>query len=116
MAILRETITWRRAKRGRCQSSLTAQEREHLANVVRLLRVRHGNAKKLAALLGCSERTVEMATTWRRTGSADLAVRVARLLGVCVTAIISGGWPRVGECPYCRHVRRERSRAKVQHA
>lgn len=116
MAILRSEVSWRRAKRPRCQSSLTPEERENIAQIVRMLRIRHGGAAKLGALVGASERTIEMATTWRRTGSADLAVRLARLLGVCVSLVLTGGWLRRAECPYCGHVPRRRSRAKVGNA
>jgi plasmid maintenance system antidote protein VapI len=68
---------------------------------LRVLRVRHGTAAKLAAALNATAAIVKAAIKRRGRVSAGLALRVARLAGVHMEDVLSGAWPKAGSCPMC---------------
>lgn len=105
MTILRERKTWERPRPVRETTpadELTADQEEYVRAALRFARVRYGAWKRLAKALGMKHFTLWQATQRRRRRpTAGLALRVARLVGVPVEDVLSGAWPKDGQCPTC---------------
>jgi DNA-binding XRE family transcriptional regulator len=71
--------------------------RTALANVRRA----YGGRRKLAAAMAVGENTIACAEKGRCGFSAALAVRLARLTGLSLDAILRPGLYVVGPCPTC---------------
>ena len=102
--ILTERMSWRKSRpsdRPRRSSDLTPDEQANAKAAIRVLARRLGGAAKLAEALGAKPATVGNATGTRRTVSAGLALRAARLAGVPLEDMLSGAWPVAGSCPHC---------------
>jgi hypothetical protein len=104
MRLLTKTETWSRPK-GLIASTytpdLTADEQANVRRALQVLRRRHGSWNSLAPLLGVKLSTLEKAVVPKRTLSAGLALRAARLAKVPMEEILSGQWPKPGACPMC---------------
>lgn len=107
MAILTAKQTWKRAPNPRGHKSraelnrLLPVEEERVRRAMRVLHVRYGNWTRVCEALGYHRVTVERVLNIRRTATPAFAMRVARLLGVSLGDVLSGAWPKPGECPMC---------------
>jgi hypothetical protein len=102
--VLVERTVWKKhrpANATRRSSDLTPEEQANAKAALRVLRVRHGTAAKLAVALQATEATVTACLARRAPVSAGLALRVARLAGVHLEDVLSGAWPKAGSCPMC---------------
>jgi hypothetical protein len=80
---------------------LTVQEQEHVRNALIFLRAKLGTWKCVARVLHFEETTLMNAANSKRTITANMAFRLARLVKVKVDDLISGQWPEPGLCPRC---------------
>lgn len=106
MAILTAKQTWKRAPTGRKSRAelnrLLPVEEERVRRAMRVLYVRCGsNWTRVSEALGHHRVTVERVLNIRRTATPAFAMRVARLLGVSLGDVLSGAWPKRGECLMC---------------
>jgi hypothetical protein len=105
MAILRERKVWTRPKPVRTTAvpdDLTPEECERVRAALAFLRAKHGSWRALALAMGIKPDTLEEAAKRRgRRPTAGLALRAARVAGVCVETVLSGAWPAAGACPHC---------------
>lgn len=107
MPILTAKQTWKRAPNPKARKSrrelnrLLPVEEERVRVAMRVLRVRYGNWCRVADALGHHRVTVERVLNIRRTATPAFAMRVARLLGVSLGDVLSGAWPKAGECLMC---------------
>ena len=79
-------------------SDLTAKEQANVRTAIRFLHARLGRWETLAKALHSHKRSL------RIPASASMAVRVARLAGVGVDAVLTGAYPPAGACAHCGHV------------
>lgn len=84
-------------------SDLDAKEQLHVRAALRHLHGRMGTWTAVAAALHTQPRTLEGAAQ-KRTITASLAIRVARLLNVMVDDLLVGRFLPPGACPNCGHV------------
>jgi len=105
MAILREVVEWRKPKPANpCRApDLTDEERTHLRAAIAFLLTRFGGRASLAKAMGIRPVALQGATGKRRSLSASLAIRAARVAGVGVDDILRGHYPPSGACPHCGH-------------
>jgi hypothetical protein len=107
VAILQGSKTWKREpnpsgrKSRRELNRLLPIEEERVRVAMRVLRVRYGNWTRVSEALEHHRVTVERVLNIRRTATPAFAMRVARLLGVSLGDVLSGAWPRPGECLMC---------------
>lgn len=107
MPILTAKQTWKRApnpsgRKSRAElNRLLPAEEERVRVAMRVLRVRYGNWTRVSEALGHHRVTVERVLNIRRTATPAFAMRVATLLGVSLGDVLSGAWPKAGECPMC---------------
>lgn len=105
MAILRERVTWERPRPVRADArpdALTPEERTHVREALRFLRQRMGGWSRLAKAMGLKQETLEQAAKRRSRGpTAGIALRAARVAGVCAEQVLRGEWPPAGACPVC---------------
>jgi hypothetical protein len=108
MAILTTKQTWKRTPNPKARKSrrelnrLLPVEEERVRRAMRVLHVRYGNWTRVSEALGHHRVTVErVLNIRRRTATLAFAMRVARLLGVSLGDVLSGAWPKSGECPIC---------------
>jgi hypothetical protein len=104
MTILTKRSEWRIARpqnETRRSSDLTPEEQRNAKAALQFLAKRHGTAKKLAVAMGARYPTVKAAIDPRRSVSAGIALRAARVAGVAVEDVLSGAWPKAGACPRC---------------
>lgn len=104
MAILRETVEWKRERRRaptEGPSDLTAEEQERVRVALRILRLRVGSWPAVAAELSAKTGTVKLFAEARGKPTAGIALRVARLLRAPLEDLLSGAFPKPGACPYC---------------
>lgn len=80
---------------------LTVQEQEHVRNALIFLKVKLGTWKCVARVLHFEETTLVNVANNKRTITANVAFRLARLVKVKVDDLITGTWPPVGMCPRC---------------
>jgi hypothetical protein len=102
--VLTEPKRWARPRdpsKTRRSSDLTPEEQANAKAALRVLRVRYGDAAKLADALSANLGTLKAALKVRGKPSAGLALRAARLAGVAVEDVLSGTWPKAGSCPNC---------------
>jgi hypothetical protein len=105
MAILTAKTLWKRTRSSdkvRHSSDLTPEEQANVKTALHFLKVRLGGPKKLAEAMKALPATVKYAASKKGTVSAGIALRAARVAGVPLEDLLSGAWPRVGECPMCR--------------
>ncbi len=107
MAILTSKQTWTRAPNPKARKSrrelnrLLPVEEERVRRAMRVLHVKFGNWTRVSEALGHHRVTVERVLNLRRTATPAFAMRVARLLGVSLGDVLSGAWPKAGECLMC---------------
>jgi hypothetical protein len=84
-------------------SDLTAKEQKAVRTALRFLRLRVGAWAPLAKSLRYEWDSIQKVATGKKPVTPALALRVARLAGVTMDALIAGEWlsPRV--CPHCGH-------------
>lgn len=68
---------------------------------IKVLKVRFGSNQKLAKQLGVSWGSLSHMLESKRQPSAGVAIRVARVAGASVDAVLAGDWPTPGMCPMC---------------
>jgi len=102
MAILSERKTWTKPKpanASRRSSDLTPEEQGHVRVALRFLAKRHGSWVKLARAMDAHLDTVKLAS--RKSVSAGIALRVARVASVPLEDLLAGRFPVAGACPWC---------------
>lgn len=104
MTILRERIKWSIPRRRRA-AELTPDEQAGVRRALKALCVRYGTTTALAKALGSTQSTV-VAAGRRRAPTVALALVVARVAGAPLSDVLSGAFPKPGECLLCGHVRR----------
>lgn len=83
---------------------LTIDEQEHVRAVLQFMRTKLDGWEPLAKLLKFDTTTVLNAGNGRRTVTASMAFRLARIIGVPIDDLITGKWPEPGTCPRCGYV------------
>jgi hypothetical protein len=107
MAILTTKQIWKREPNPRGRKSraelnrLLPVEEQRVRRAMRVLHVRYRNWSAVSRALGYHRVTVERVLNIRRTATPAFAMRVARLLGVSLGEVLSGAWPKAGECLMC---------------
>jgi hypothetical protein len=104
MAILRTHEVWRRQSKRPSKAELnrlTPQEEERVRAAMLVLRVRFRTWIRVAVELKTDRTTVTRVMCIRRRATPAFAMRVARLLGVPLGDVLSGRFPRPGQCPMC---------------
>lgn len=89
-------------------SDLTKEEQAHVRAALEYLRVRFGTWKPLAKALRAEISTIRRVVGEHDEASASIAVRVARLAGVSIDALLAGKWPDPNTCPHCGQKKRQR--------
>jgi hypothetical protein len=74
---------------------LTQAEVAHVRAAARFLRARMGGWVMVAKALRVSKKTARLAST------PTMALRIARIAGVGVDAVLAGEYPPAGTCPHC---------------
>lgn len=82
-------------------ADLTPEEQEHVRNAIILVRVQFGGWKPLGKMLRFDPATIIHVCRERRSVSASLAFRLARLLGIGIDDLLAGKWPGDGACARC---------------
>jgi hypothetical protein len=77
---------------------LTDKEQRNVRAALRFLRHRAGGWQPVAATLERSTITLSMVAFGRRSANAELAFGVARVMGVSIDDLLSGG---LHICPHC---------------
>lgn len=72
-----------------------------MINALCFLRVKFESWKPIAKLLHFEEASLADVRAKRRSVSANLAVRLARILGIGIDDLLAGNWPEPGMCPRC---------------
>ena len=91
-----------RSPRRLSHNSLTPDERRHLRQALKNLRLRFGTWSCLAEVMGVPEGSlVNAASSKRGLGSPGLALRAARAAGSTVEAVLAGKLTPAGVCPTC---------------
>lgn len=80
---------------------LTTDERRHVQQALRNLRLRLGGWDVVAAVTGASQKTLSNAASRRGRPSTALALRAARAAGVPLEALLAGSIRSVGSCATC---------------
>lgn len=80
---------------------LTLAQQEHVRNALHLLHKKTRTWDHLAAILKFEPTTLVHVAHARRSVSVLLAFRIARLVGICVEALLAGHYPGPGFCPRC---------------
>ena len=105
MAILRERVTWQRSRPVRTEArpdALTPDERANVRAALKFLRQRVGGWPALAKAMGIKNETLQQIAMRRSRGpTAGIALRAARVAGVCAEQVLRGAWPPEGACPVC---------------
>jgi hypothetical protein len=104
MAILRTRTVWRKALSPdslREKNRLTESEELNVRKAMLVLLIRHGNWRQVAKALKTNRVTITRVVCIRRRATPAFAMRVARLLGEPLGDVLSGAFPRAGECPMC---------------
>jgi len=85
-------------------SDLTEREQRSVRTTLLFLRVRAGNAwEPVARALHVEEDTIAKVAHSRRSVTARLAIRVARLIEVGVDDLLAGRHMSSRVCPHCGH-------------
>lgn len=86
-------------------TDLDEKEQNHVRAALNCLRRRVGGWEPLAKALGFTSTTVNhVAYSRRKTVSASMAFRVARLAEISVDDLLAGRFLPPGACPHCGHV------------
>ena len=85
-------------------SDLDEREQQNVRAALRYLQRRLGRWSVVADSLGFSAKTIDGAVFNRKSVSASMALRTARLLGVMVDDLLVGKFLPPGACPNCGHV------------
>ena len=80
---------------------LTAEEQQNVRAALRFLHIRFGTWQTLAKALRFKRTRLVEATSGREVVSADLVLRVARLVEVPFDDVAAGRYPLPGTCPHC---------------
>jgi hypothetical protein len=82
-------------------SDLTASEQAHVRAALQFLRARCGGWLPLAKALHFKDTSLSQIARSRKTASASLAVRIARLASIGVDDVLLGRFPPPDTCPHC---------------
>lgn len=82
-------------------ADLSLEQQEHVINALYFLRVKFEGWKPVAKLLHFEEKSLADVRAQRRGVSANLAFRLAKVVGVGVDDLLAGRWPEPGSCPRC---------------
>lgn len=94
---------WKRQKperKGAKLAKLNPDELAHARYALRHTRAHYGSSEAMADALGVSRTTVAQ-SAGSYPLSINLVVRLARLVGVSMDAILTGEWPEPRKCPTC---------------
>ncbi len=101
MPILTERVTWRRPRKRRAPD-LTPEEQANVRAALRFLRVRFGGYPHLATAMGMKTKSLQQATMRvRRSLTAAMALRTAKIAGVAIADVLTGAFPEPGACVRC---------------
>jgi hypothetical protein len=112
---LKRTV-WKRAPNPSSRAELNRllpEEETRVRAVMRVLYIRLGSWKRVAAELKVNKRSITHVVSATRRITPAFAMRVARLLGESIGDIFSGKFPRQGECPMCGSARSKASDAAM---
>ncbi len=84
-------------------TDLTLTEQRHVRTALRVLRTRMGGGCAVGKALHCVYSTLDKVCNQRRTVTARMAVRVARLVDMPVDDLLAGKFVPEGTCPHCGH-------------
>jgi hypothetical protein len=104
-----QRVVWKRAPNPNSRAELNRllpEEEDRVRAAMDVLRIRLGNWKYVAAALKSNKRSITHVISATRRITPAFAMRVARLLGVPLGDVLSGAFPRPGECPMCGHRKR----------
>lgn len=104
MPILQTKQVWKRETKPSTRMGkdrLTPEENANLRRGMEVLRIRYRSWVKVAVALKTDRTTVTRVLHIRRWATPAFALRVARLLGEPLGDVLSGAWPKKGECPMC---------------
>jgi hypothetical protein len=80
---------------------LSLVEQEHVRNALIFLKIRVNGWKPLAKVLHFEETTVINCGNGKRTITASMAFRIARLVKVPIDDLLAGKFPEADVCPRC---------------
>jgi hypothetical protein len=104
MPILTAKQTWKRAPNQNSlkeKNRLLPVEEERVRCAMGALLIRYRSWVKVAVALKTDRTTVTRVLHIRKRATPAFALRVARLLGVPLGDVLSGAFPRPGQCPMC---------------
>ena len=78
-----------------------SEQQEHVINALYFLRVKFETWKPIAKLLHFEEGSLADVRAKRRSVSANLAFRLAKIMGIGIEDLLAGKWPEPGMCPRC---------------
>ncbi|PSM31671.1 hypothetical protein [Haliangium sp. UPWRP_2] len=85
-------------------SDLDEKEQTHVRAALRFLQRRLGRWSAVSDAIGFSPKTIDGVVFNKKSVSASMALRVARLLGVMMDDLLVGKFLPPGACPNCGHV------------
>ncbi len=85
-------------------SDLDQKEQNHVRAALRFLQRRLGRWSAVSDAIGFSPKTIDGVVFAKKSVSASMALRVARLLGVMIDDLLVGKFLPPGACPNCGHV------------
>ncbi len=107
MPILKTKQVWKRETKQSTRMGkdrLTPEEQANLRRAMDVLRIRYRSWVKVATALKTDRTTVTRVLHIRRWATPAFALRVARLLGEPLGDVLTGAFPRPGQCPMCGHI------------
>ena len=80
---------------------LSLEEQEHVRNALIFLKIRLNGWKPLSKVLHFEETTVINCGNGKRTITASMAFRIARLVQIPIDDLLAGRYPEADVCPRC---------------
>jgi hypothetical protein len=102
---IKQTV-WKRAPNPdslREKNRFAPEEEERVRAGLDVLRIRYGNWKHVADALKTHVSSITRTIGPKGRVTPAFAMRIARLLGVPLGDVLSGAFPRAGQCPLCGH-------------
>jgi hypothetical protein len=83
---------------------LTQEEQGNVRAALKFLRLRFGTVALVGAALKLRPDMISETLTGRKSVSAELALRIARLVQVGIDDLLAGKYPLPGACPFCGNI------------
>lgn len=97
-------VHWKRPRKPRETEGvnrLSVEEAENVMAALRALHARRGGWKAVARAMRLNKRQMSRFVTGEAPATAGMAIRVAKVAGVTVDAVLSGEFARPEKCPMC---------------